>query len=312
MRILVTGAAGFVGSHLVRRLAQLGYEVHALDALIDSTYSSQVKQRRWDFLRENVEAKYYVKDLRYDNLDSIVSSVDVIVNEAGLPGLMLSWNSFQLYSDCNLVAVSNLMETLKRHPKKRFVQISTSSVYGLNATGDETSETTPVSPYGVTKLSAEKLIQAYANHTQLDYIILRYYSIFGPGQRPDMGYSIFIDSILNKKEISIYGDGNQIRSNTYINDCIDGTILAIQQGVSGEIYNISGGEEVTVNQAIGVLAEISGITPVLKYLPKRPGDQLKTSGNWLKANQKFGYSPKIKFRNGLIEQFLSHQESRFF
>jgi|LakMenEpi03Aug12_release.lakeMendotaPanAssembly.Ray.scaffolds.fasta_scaffold183082_2 UDP-glucuronate 4-epimerase len=312
MRILVTGAAGFIGSHLVRRLTLDGHEVYAVDALIDSTYSADMKKVRWIYLQENFNAHYYLRDIRFDNLDDIIESVDVIVNEAGIPGLMLSWENFQLYSDCNLVAVAKLLESLKKYPKKRFIQVSTSSVYGLNAVGDEMSETNPISPYGVTKLAAEKLIHAYGKYLDLDYVILRYFSIFGPGQRPDMGYSIFIERILENKEISIFGDGNQIRSNTYIEDCINGTVLAIERGMSGETYNISGGEEVSVNKVLDVLHELTGIKPKVNYLPGRPGDQFRTSGNWNKAKNELEFVPRIDVRSGLREQVNSFRECRFF
>jgi nucleoside-diphosphate-sugar epimerase len=286
--------------------------VYALDALLDSTYSSEIKKARWRFLQETCDAKFFVKDLRFDDLDEILNSVDVIVNEAGIPGLMLSWENFQLYSDCNLVAVNRLLQALKNHGKKRFIQVSTSSVYGLNAVGDELSETNPISPYGVTKLAAEKLIHAYAKEMNLDYVILRYFSIFGPGQRPDMGYSIFIERMLAGEEISIYGDGTQVRSNTYIEDCIKGTILAIERGQSGETYNISGGEEISVNEIISTLNEYTGANSKISYQPGRPGDQFRTSGNWAKANTDLGYVPEYDVRTGLKLQVEAFRDSRFF
>jgi nucleoside-diphosphate-sugar epimerase len=268
-----------------------------------------MKKARWRFLQETCDARFFVKDLRFDDIDEILSSVDVIVNEAGIPGLMLSWENFQLYSDCNLVAVNRLLQALKNHDKKRFIQVSTSSVYGLNAMGDESSKTNPISPYGVTKLAAENLIHSYAKEMELDYVILRYFSIFGPGQRPDMGYSIFIERMLAGKEVSIYGDGTQIRSNTYIADCIKGTILAIERGQSGETYNISGGEEISVNEVISRLSEYTGANSKITYLPGRPGDQFRTSGNWAKAK---GYIPEYDVRTGLRLQVEAFKESRFF
>jgi nucleoside-diphosphate-sugar epimerase len=312
MRILVTGAAGFIGSHLVRTLCQQGHEVHALDSLIETTYSAEIKKLRWQYMKENYNAMFYEKDLRYDEIEDIIASVDIIVNEAGIPGLMMSWANLEVYSQCNVVAVGKLLEVLKKFPTKRLVHISTSSVYGLNALGDEAAETRPISPYGVTKLAAEKLIHAYASEFDLDFVILRYYSIFGPGQRPDMGYSIFIDSILNDVDIKVFGDGRQIRSNTFISDCIDGTILAIQRGKNGETYNISGGEEVSVLEVLEALGSFLGKSPSIQFLPGRPGDQFKTSGNWQKASRDLGYRPKIDIKSGLKLQAEAFQDSRFF
>jgi nucleoside-diphosphate-sugar epimerase len=312
MRILVTGAAGFVGSHLVLELCKLGHEVHALDALLDTTYPSLVKKRRWEVLKKTCNASFHNIDLRYHNLDKLIDSVDVIINEAGMPGLMLSWVDIELYSQCNFVALGRILESITRSKGKRLIQISTSSVYGLNAIGDEGQTLKPVSPYGVTKLSAEKLIEAYSFNHGLDYTILRYFSIFGPGQRNDMAYSIFIEKMLAGEEIGIFGDGTQSRTNTFVSDCVAGTVLAITGGRSGEIYNISGGEEVSVLEVIEFLSVELGKSPKLAFLEKRPGDQSKTIGSYAKAKSDFGYQPIVGIELGLSLQVRSYLNKSFF
>lgn len=312
MRILVTGAAGFVGSHLVLELCRQGYEVHALDALLDTTYSSEIKKERWETLKKSCNASFYELDLRFDDLDDIVDSVDVVVNEAGMPGLMLSWTDIDLYSQCNFVALGKILESISRKKGKRLIQISTSSVYGSNAVGDEDQLLRPVSPYGVTKLSAEKLIEAYSFNSPLDYTILRYFSIYGPGQRTDMAYSIFLEKMITGEEIRVFGDGKQTRTNTYITDCVDGTILAINGGKRGEVYNISGGEEISVIEVLEILKNEVGISPRVVFSEKRPGDQTKTAGNYAKATGDFGYKPRIGIEQGLRLQAEAHLSKSFF
>lgn len=309
MRILVTGAAGFIGYHLSLELSNRGYQVVALDALIESTYPAAIKEHRWQLLSRDPNIEKVHSDLRFDPLDEIINSVDVVINLAAMPGLMKSWSDIQLYSDCNFISVSRILDILIKCPGKRFVQVSTSSVYGLNAVGDESQPTLPISPYGVTKLAAEKLIHAYSYTNNIDFVILRYFSIYGPNQRSDMAYSIFIEKILKGDAIEIYGDGNQLRANTYVSDCVNGTIQAMENAQSKETYNICGGEEVSVLDAIRIISHKLGKTPKLEFKPKRPGDQLRTSGNWQKAYRDFKYEPKVDIVKGLELQINSFVEN---
>jgi UDP-glucose 4-epimerase len=172
-------------------------------------------------------------------------------------------------------------------------------VYGEFANGDESPSTNPFSPYGVTKLAAENLITAYRNNFGISATILRYFSVFGPSQRPDMAYSKFIDSLLLNREIEIFGDGEQRRSNTFISDVVEATKLSADPRFNGEIFNICGDESITINEAIEALAESLGIKPIVRHLPVALGDQRDTSGDNSKAKRVLGWTPKVSIREGL-------------
>lgn len=312
LKYLVTGAAGFIGSHLVLELASQGHTVVAVDALIDTTYSAVIKKERWGLLNKVEGITLIEKDLTNGSLDQIVEPVDIVINEAAMPGLVKSWTDLKMYSDSNLVIVGEILKSIRKFPEKRLVQISTSSVYGKNAIGNETEKTEPYSPYGVTKLAAEKLIKAHEANFGLNYTILRYFSVYGPGQRPDMAYSIFIDKISRNLEIEVYGDGTHTRTNTYIDDCVRGTIDASQNAKIGEIYNLSGNQEISVMKTLEVLGEEIGNPPKVKFLPTRPGDQASTKGNTAKAFKDFGFESRIDIVKGLQNQVAAYKNKTLF
>jgi UDP-glucuronate 4-epimerase len=174
----------------------------------------------------------------------------------------------------------------------RFVQISTSSVYGENGVGDEQTVTNPVSPYGATKLTAENLLHDYAANFGLPGIVLRYFSVYGPRQRPDVGYHKFCEALLDGAPLVVYGEGEQTGSNTFVSDCVEGTLQPIDRATVGETYNIAGIHSIALTDAIAVLAEGLDVQPVLENRPRRPGDQLHTAGHIRKAASHFGYAPR--------------------
>jgi len=212
VRVLVTGAAGFIGSHLTERLLDRGDTVLGIDCLLEDSYSAEVKASVWAELRGREGFEAVQGDLRSIELRDLVTGVDVVVNEAGMTGLMRSWEDFRIYQECNVVALERLLCAASAARVGRFVQISTSSVYGENAVGDEQTATNPVSPYGATKLAAENLVHGYAAKFGLPGIVLRYFSVYGPRQRPDMGYHKFCEALLDGSPLVVYGDGGQTRS----------------------------------------------------------------------------------------------------
>ena len=189
-----------------------------------------------------------------------------------------SWLQFDDYMTCNIQATQHLLDAAVKAGVRHYLHCSTSSVYGRFATGNETSALAPVSPYGITKLAAEQLVQAYGQKDGLNWTILRLYSVYGPRQRPDMGYNIFIRKLLTGEEIVVDGDGTDSRSNTYVMDCVRGLMLAAGQPAqsAGQIFNIGGGEEVNVNQVLAMLEELTGETAHVRHGPARPGDQRRT------------------------------------
>lgn len=300
-RVLVTGASGFVGSHLCEALLGAGHEVVGIDAFTDY-YPRPVKEANLAVAAAHPNFRFYELDLRSDPLDACLEGVDVVVNEAAMPGLPQSWTHFRSYVECNLLTVRRLLDASRRARIAKFVQISTSSVYGLHACGDESQPPSPVSPYGVTKLAAEHLALAYVRSYDVPATILRYFSIYGPRQRPDMAYHIFIEALKNDQPITVYGDGLQSRSNTFIADCVRGTMQAIHGAEVGEVYNIGGGEPITLNDALAWIAECMGREPMIVRAPARPGDQRHTMAETAKARAAFGYSPRVPPRWGLLAQ----------
>ena len=305
MRILVTGAAGFVGSHLCEHLLAEGHEVVGLDAFIES-YPRAIKERNLAGMGSHPRFTFHELDLRTDRLEPSLEGVEAVVNEAAMAGLSRSWSEMELYTGCNLLAVRRLVDACRAQGVRRFLQISTSSVYGVEAAGDESILTRPVSPYGVTKLAAEHLVLAYVDAFGFPAAILRYFSIYGPRQRPDMAYHIFIEALRAGRPITVYGDGRQSRSNTFVTDCVRGTVQALGGAETGEVYNIGGGEVITLAEAIEITADALGVRPVVRHEPARPGDQRHTRADTTKARLAFGYRPAVSPREGLRVQVDWH------
>lgn len=301
-RILVTGAAGFVGSRLTEMLAERGHEVVALDCFLPDLYSAEIKRDRFARITALSGVTGIVSDLRTDDLSDI-GQVDVVINEAAMPGLTKSWEDMRLYVDNNLHALDRVIRATASDHLEKFIQISTSSVYGRMAIGDEGSPTDPYSPYGVSKLAAEKLGFAHRDNFGLPFTVLRYFSVYGPGQRPDMAYHRFFEKAKSGQPVTVYGDGSQRRTNTYVDDCVEATIAAIERAEPGETYNISGNESWSINEVLDLMRSITGSPLPVDYQPARPGDQAETRGDISKARRELGYDPTWTLTEGLVAQW---------
>lgn len=300
---LVTGAAGFVGSHLCEKLIAKGHTVRGVDAFIPY-YPRPLKEQNLTAIRGKAGYTFYESDLRTADLTPLLQDVDVVFHLAAMAGLRRSWSEFDSYMTCNIQATQRLLEAAVATNVGHLINISTSSVYGRFATGNEESPTVPASPYGITKLSAEQLCRAYETNLGLPVTTCRLFSVYGPRQRPDMGYHIFIRALLNDEVITIDGDGTDSRSNTYVHDCADGLILAMErpEQSKGQTFNIGGGEEVNVNQVLALLEELSGQKIRTVYGPQRAGDQRRTVADISKAKALLGYNPQTTVREGLHAQ----------
>src|SRR5262245_58116610 len=275
MKCLVTGAAGFIGSHLCERLLQLGHQVVGLDAFIPY-YPATVKQANLQTARSRSDFTFHAADLRSESLEPLLDGIEVVFHLAAMAGLTKSWTNFDLYESCNVIGTQRLLEAVrKRGCVKRFLYASTSSVYGRFASGDETLPTRPISPYGVTKLAGENLCRAFAEEQGLPLVVLRYFSVYGPRQRPDMGYYRFVKALLTGETVTVYGDGVQVRGNTEVSDCVAATVAAAS-APEGEIYNVGGGEAASVWDILRKLEAFTGRQAVVRREPPRPGDQRYT------------------------------------
>lgn len=309
MTVLVTGAAGFIGSHLSAALLGRGHRVRALDAFIDY-YPRTVKSGNVAGLLADPAFTFVEADLRTHDLLPAVLGCDVVVHAAAMPGLPMSWTRFDLYESCNVVATQRLAEAARAAGVGKLVYISTSSVYGASAVGDESMPTRPISPYGVTKLAAEHLLAAYHESLELPVCVLRYFSVYGPRQRPDMAYHRFIEALLDGRPLTVFGTGEQSRSSTYVADCVRATVAAVERGPVGEVFNVGGGEVVTVLEAVDIIARVLGTSARLEHGPPRSGDQRSTAADTGKARRVLGYVPRVDPVQGLAAQVSWHLARR--
>ena len=301
MRCLVTGAAGFIGSHLSERLLEDGHEVVGLDSF-HSYYPRPRKERNLEALRRHPSFHLLDLDLRADDLGGALDGVEVVFHEAAMPGLLRSWDWFDEYMTCTVLGTQRLLEACRAARPRVFLQVSTSSVYGRVSSCEESALPSPISPYGATKLCAENLALAYHASFDLPVVVVRYFSVYGPRQRPDMGYAIFIDRILRGEPITVYGDGEQSRGNTYVADCVDATIRAATLGRAGEIYNVGGGEARTANWVVETLQRLAGRDVKVHHGPPRPGEQREALADTRKAARELGWTPGTSIEDGLRAQ----------
>jgi nucleoside-diphosphate-sugar epimerase len=309
-KILITGAAGFIGSHLTEKLSEMGHEVTGLDCFMGELYPSDLKRENWDEVKRKFPNTRLIEiDLRQDFGDSALYEFDYVYHLAAMPGLSLSWTNLKLYADCNLLATNNLINNLDLTVLKKFFYISTSSVYGEVVSGDEQSQLKPISPYGVTKLAGENLLSAYARSKSFEYAIFRLFSVYGPRQRSDMAFNIFIDSIIREKPINIFGDGSQARANTFVLDIVEALSRGLDHASNQQIYNICGTSVYSVIDVISGIEKILNKKAILKFGEERLGDQKKSNSVGGKAMQSLGFTPKVELLDGLREQ-IKWQNSR--
>jgi len=298
MRYLVTGAAGFIGSHLAEALVAAGHEVVGIDAFTD--YYDPARKRENGAGLDVVEA-----ELVTASLDLLLDGVDGVFHLAGQPGVRASFGpDFELYVQRNVHASGRLFEAAAARGL-RVVYASSSSIYG-DAESYPTAEDAlpqPISPYGVTKLCVEHLAYALERTTGLDAVGVRYFTVYGPRQRPDMAFTPLLESLAAGEPFRLFGDGSVSRSFTFVADAVAGTIAAMERGRSGALYNIGGGEEATMLEAIALAEEIAGRELVLERHAAAVGDVRRTRADVTKAESELGWAPSTSLRSGLEAQW---------
>lgn len=302
---LVTGAAGFIGSHLCERLLSEGHRVIGLDAFTDY-YPRDTKQTNLTTCRTHPEFRFLELDLARADLAPIVAEADFIFHQAGQPGVRSSWGQeFEVYVSCNIRSTQRLLEAVKGSTRlERLVFASSSSVYGETADLPlrEKSLPRPYSPYGVTKLAAEHLCMLYHANHKVPSVALRYFTVYGPRQRPDMGFHKFIKAALHDRPIVVYGDGEQTRDFTYVADAVEANWLALQPAAVGQVFNIGGGSRSSVNQVLATLDRILGRPIRREQRPPQPGDVRHTWADTTRAREALGFHPRISLQDGLRRQ----------
>lgn len=307
-KVLVVGAAGFIGQHLVNRLNGMEIAVSGVDCLLAESYPKELKRQAFNRLGSLPEVTMYALDARDPLPDELFEDVTCLVNLAAMPGLSPSWKQFDLYESCNVTAVQRLAESSLRHELAHFVQISTSSVYGTIAKSHDDSQLNPSSPYGVTKLAGERLVTAYGQSMNLPFSVLRLFSVYGPNQRPDMAFHKICESILHDEVFTIFGDGNQSRTNTFISDVVEAIVRIIKMGPINQSVDVSGSDSASLLESIRLISDHLGREPRLEFDDARPGDQRETVGNLLPMEDLVGYRPIVGIRDGLEAQVAWHLE----
>jgi UDP-glucuronate 4-epimerase len=308
--VLVTGGAGFIGSHLVDRLLAEGREVVGIDAFT-GYYSRRRKERNLESASRKGGFRLVEGDLLDLDLDGLVRGVDGIVHLAGEPGVRRSWGgALRRYLERNVVSTERLLEAAWRNGVPRFVYASSSSVYGSDPGHpvDEDHPRRPTSPYGLSKLAAEELIQLYRRERGVPGTILRYFTVYGPRQRPEMAVSRFIFSALRGRPVDVYGDGEQIRDMTYVADAVDATVAALDAPPG--VYNVGGGTRATINALLDAVSRVTGSPVEPRYGPAAEGDMRSTWADSRRAARSLDYLPRTGLDEGISAQVAWARESQ--
>lgn len=303
MKHLITGAAGFIGSNLAKKLLAAGEEVIGIDCFTDY-YSRDLKERNIETILDNSNFTFLEKDLLKTDLQNLLKDVDYVYHQAAQAGVRSSWGEdFEIYNQNNILLTQKLLEAAKDAENlKKFVYASSSSVYGDTdqLPMQEDNRLQPVSPYGVSKLAGENLAYLYYKNFKVPTVSLRYFTVYGEGQRPDMAFHIFIKAFLTGGKINIFGDGKQSRNFTYVGDIARANILAAKKAPAGEIINIGGsGRGIVLNETLDLIKELTNCETEINYTEKVKGDVKHTSADTSKAEKLLGYQPRVSFEEGL-------------
>jgi UDP-glucuronate 4-epimerase len=288
-RYVVTGAAGFIGSHLADALLARGDDVVAIDSFTDYYDPARKEENAESFEVERL-------DVAEDSFD--LDGVDGVFHLAAQAGVRPSFEHFDVYLRRNVLATQRVLESAAAEGV-RVVFASSSSVYGdaERYPTPEDADLLPISPYGITKLAAERLVAAYP----VDAVVLRYFTVYGPRQRPDMGFSLLIDALLEDREFELFGDPS--RSFTFVGDVVDATIAAMDRAPAGAVYNVGGGEEATVREAIATLERASGRTARIRQGEHARGDARRTAADVTRIRDELDWSPRTSLEDGLRAQW---------
>jgi len=306
VKALVTGAAGFIGSTLSERLLADGADVVGLDCFTDY-YPRPVKERNLSGLTGHPRFRFVESAIRDADLQGLLRDRTHVFHLAAQAGVRKSWGrDFAVYTVNNIEATQLLLEAACGVPTlERLVYASSSSVYGDNVSIPmrEDALPRPVSPYGVTKLAAEQLCNLYHENYRVPAVSLRYFTVYGPRQRPDMGFHKFLRATIRAEPIRLYGDGEQTRDFTYVHDAVTATVAAAVKGVPGRVYNVGGGSRVTVNHVVEMIARVAGRRPVVEVDPAQPGDMRHTFADTSLARADLAFQPQVSLEDGLKAEY---------
>ena len=303
-RVLVTGAGGFVGSHLAERCLDRGWRVTAVDSLAPY-YDERVKRANLEKLLASPDCELLEADITDLDLPDVLGDVDVVFHLAAQAGVRTSWGtSFDTYTHSNVTAFQRLLEAAKGSNVSRFVYGSSSSVYGdaERLPTPEDSVLRPVSPYGATKAIGENLAYLYFKSYGLETVGLRYFTVYGPRQRPDMAFHRLILAALTDQQFVLFGNGEQTRDFTFVHDAVAATLAAAERGEPGTLYNIGGGSRVSMNHVTAEIGGLLDVEPRVRRVGSQRGDTRDTSADTSRAKRDLGFQPGTALRDGLRDQ----------
>ncbi|HVZ19872.1 MAG TPA: NAD-dependent epimerase/dehydratase family protein [Vicinamibacterales bacterium] len=305
MKALVTGAAGFIGSHVAERLLESGATVLGIDNFA-GCYPRAEKERNLVPLRAHAGFRFVEATLGASDPAPLLEGVSHVFHLAGQPGVRKSWGAdFRVYTESNIVATQALLEACAGRPIERVVFASSSSVYGddVPLPMREEARLQPVSPYGVTKLAAEQLCHVYHISHSVPTVSLRYFTVYGPRQRPDMAFRRFFDAAMGGNPVMVFGDGRQTRDFTYVADAVSGTIAAATRGRPGTVYNVGGGSRVEVRDVLELVRRITGQPVRIERSAAQRGDMRDTYAETARARADLAFRPAVTLEQGLRAQF---------
>jgi UDP-glucose 4-epimerase len=305
MKALVTGVAGFIGSHLSAALLDSGATVTGIDCFTDF-YPRPLKEANLATVKGRAGFNFVERAIQETDLKPLLTGITHVFHLAAQAGVRKSWGrDFDVYTKNNVEASQRLLEAMVGLPVERFVYASSSSVYGDNVPlpMKEDAYLQPLSPYGVSKLAGEHLAHLYwANHG-VPAVSLRYFTVYGPRQRPDMGIQRFLTAVRQGNPITVYGDGEQTRDFTFVGDIVAATLAAGNQGTPGRVYNIGGGSRVSLNDVLGLIARVTGRPVAIHREPNQKGDMRHTYADTSAARRDLGFVPRVSLEEGLTQQY---------
>jgi nucleoside-diphosphate-sugar epimerase len=305
MKALVTGAAGFIGSHLTTALLDRGAAVTGIDCFTDY-YARDLKEANLEVNRGRTGFRFVEARIQDADLAALLDEVTHVFHLAAQAGVRKSWGAdFRIYTDNNVDASQQLLEACVGRPLHRFVYASSSSLYGdhVSIPMREDALPQPVSPYGVTKLAAEQLCYLYHVNHGVPATSVRYFTVYGPRQRPDMAFNRFIKAALAGAPITLYGDGEQTRDFTFVADAVAATMAAGDRGVPGRAYNIGGGSRVSVNQVLEIIGRLAGRPLDVRREPAQKGDMRDTYADTSLARADLGFAPSVTLEEGIEAEY---------
>jgi nucleoside-diphosphate-sugar epimerase len=308
MKALITGVAGFIGSHLAESCLDRGWAVVGVDSMT-TYYSPTAKVRNAEHFRHHPRCQLLEQDILDVDLPSLLTDVDVVFHLAAQAGVRASWGqSFDTYTHLNVTVLQRLLEAARHANLDRFVFASSSSVYGDAETYPTAEDQIlrPVSPYGATKALGENLVYLYFRNYGLPTTSVRYFSVYGPRQRPDMAFHRAIESALDAREFVLYGDGGQTRDFTFVSDVVSATIAAAERSMPGTVYNVGGGSRIAMTDALDIIREEMGTLRV-RRMPPQQGDARDTAADCSRAARDLGYEPTWDIDSGLRAQIAWHR-----